>query len=440
MKILFLQSYTYGKENIIYPIGIVNIGTVLKQEKHNVKLIDLNLLGESYMPEVRGIINSFDPDIIGVSIRNIDSTHESRVKFFYEYVPSLIKLIKDSKESALLIAGGPGFSLFSKEIMGENPEIDFGIIGEGEQTILRLLLNMDDLDNVENICFRKESEVVFTPRNYKNEIFEYISPDYSLLSPSQYYKDGEYAIGIETKRGCAMKCSYCSYPYLNGSSFRYRKTSLILDDIKKLYHEYGIRSFTFIDSVFNRPLKYSIDLVLGIKEMNLPVNWSAWFSEQGFTRDYAKLCNEAGCNFFTFSPDGFSKETLIALKKGIKTSEIVKMPYIMKDFKNISIIINFFRFPPNQTLMGFIRLLVFYIKTKLILKGKLRGIGLNRIRIEPFTDIYKRALNEGIIEKERSLLRPVFYKNRRMHIFENAFNILITVKNFLKDAFRHSRP
>lgn len=436
MKILLIQSYTSGPLNIVYPIGLVNLGTVLKNERHHVAICDLNLLGESYMTRISNMIHKFVPDVIGLSIRNIDSTHESKIKFYYEYIPALIKLLKKANTTAVLVAGGSGFSLFAKEIMQENPEIDYGIIGEGEQTLLRLLISFDDMDSLENICYRKGSEVVFTKRNYKNEIFEYLSPDYSLLSPGKYYKKGEYSIGIETKRGCNMRCAYCSYPFLNGTQFRFRKTELILEDIKRLYHDYGIESFTFIDSVFNKPVKYSTELVQKIKGMNLPVKWSAWFSEQGFTREYAQLCHSAGCNFFTFSPDGFSKETLIALKKGIKTSEIVKIPDIMKDFKEVSVIINFFRFPPRQTITGFISLLMFYVKTKFTLKGKLKGIGLNRIRIEPHTDICRRAVSEGIINKDYSLLYPVFYKNSGMTIFERAFNLMLAIKNFIKDAFK----
>lgn len=435
MRILLIQSYTYGTGDLIYPLGIVNIGTILKNEKHIVALCDLNLLGETYMTRISDIIKNFNPDIIGLSIRNIDSTHESRVQFFYEYIPPLVKLIKKAGENSLIMAGGSGFSLFAREIMSSNPEIDYGIIGEGEQTMLRLLMNLDDLDNVENLCFRRNNEIIFTQRNYKNAIFEFIKPDYSILSPKLYFKKGEYSIGIETKRGCTMKCSYCSYPYLNGTQLRFRKIELVLEDIKSLYHNYGIDRFTFIDSVFNRPLKYSIDMAERIKALNLPVKWSAWFSEQGFTEEYARLCQQAGCDFFTFSPDGFSKETLIALKKGIKTDEIMKIPDIMNKFTGISVIINFFRFPPNQTILGFLRLVIFNLKTRLKLKGRLKGIGLNRIRIEPYTDICRRSLNEGIIAKDQSLLYPVFYRNREMKLLEKAFLILINIKNFIKDAF-----
>lgn len=436
MRIFLIQSYTYGRDNLVYPVGIVNIGTILKKENHTVSLCDLNLLGENYMPQIEEMVSKFRPDLIGLSIRNIDSTHESRVRFFYEYIPSLIKVIKKSAENALLIAGGPGFSLFAKEIMHENPDIDFGIIGEGETVILKVLLNLDNIRSVENIVYRKDNEIFFTSRTFKNEIFEYISPDYSLLSPSLYHKKGDYRIGIETKRGCPLRCSYCSYPYLNGHIFRFRKKELVLNDIKTLYYAYNIDSFAFIDSIFNQPSKYSIELVNDLIALDLPLKWAAWYSEKGMTLKFARLCHKAGCRAWVFSPDGYSKETLIALKKGIKTIEINKIPDIMKELKDISVIINFFRFPPGQDIRGFTGLILFNIKTRLRLKGKLKGIGLSRIRIEPHTDIYKRAVNEGSLSEGANVLRPVYYQNRKMAVFEKLFNALTATKNFLMDALK----
>jgi len=434
-KILLIQSYISGVAGLVYPLGLVNLATILKKEGHIVSIADLNVMGDSRMDMLADILLSFKPDIIGISLRNIDSTHESQVTFYYLELGPLLKTIRKSWPDAHIIIGGTGFSLFARAIMAEHPEIDYGIIGEGETTLLRLLLHFDLPESVDNLIVRKQDQIVLTPRKHKNAVFEYLSPDYSILPPKAYARHYPYVIGIETKRGCPLKCAYCPYPFLNGRQHRFRKPELVIHDLKVLFYKYDIQSFTFTDSIFNQPMDYSVDILHRIVELRLPLTWSAYFTARGFSKEYALLCYHAGCREFIFSPDGFTKATLLALRKGIKTTEIRKVPACLKGLKDIRVTFNFFRFPPGQTLLGFLRLLAFRFVLTLKLGRRLQGFGMGRIRIEPHTDIHRRALREGIVGPEDNLLYPVFYRNRKLKWLEKMYDSLAGTKNYVKEAF-----
>lgn len=441
MKVLLIQSYANEKHHKpVYPIGLVNMGTVLKKENNTVSLCDLNLIGEDYMNKIQDIIDNFKPDTVIILIDRIYILRNGKSISFYDYIPPLIRHIRSCLPQCTMIACGSAFSIYAEEIFTENADLDYGVIGDCEKTILRLLVNLGDISNIENLCYRNDNDIIFTERNYSNEIFEYISPDYELLSPALYYTAGSFSIGIETKRGCPMRCSYCNYPYLAGFNFRFRKTDLIINDIKRLYFNYKIQSFRFIDPVFNKPLKQSNEILNKLNDLEFirKLKWSASFSEHGFSKDFAKKCYDAGCRSYNFFPGGYSKETLIALKKGLKTNEINRVPEILNDLKDISIGFSFYLFPPRQTLIGFFSLLYFSFKTRLLLKSRIKSIKLNNIRIEPHTDIQKRAIKEGIITPDKNMLGFPFYRNKRMKFFEILYNVIAGSKNFIRDAFRRN--
>ena len=84
-------------------------------------------------------------------------------------------------------------------------------------------------------------------------------PDRSMNHVKDY-RDIPEAIGIETKRGCALKCVYCIYGFLNGRKYRFRSPEKIVDEIEALRKVHGIDSFTFVDSVFNVPQKHAEEI------------------------------------------------------------------------------------------------------------------------------------------------------------------------------------
>ena len=83
--------------------------------------------------DIQDIVIEFSPDIIGISLRNIDSTNKRRVVFYYDYLKKTLDVVK-ALSNAKIIIGGSGFSMFAKEIMKDEPRIDFGIFLEGEIT------------------------------------------------------------------------------------------------------------------------------------------------------------------------------------------------------------------------------------------------------------------------------------------------------------------
>ncbi len=421
MKLLLLQSYLGGSEPPVFPLGLACIKAQLSN--HDVRGFDTNT-SRRPLEELKAVVAEFSPDAVGISLRNIDSTNKREVVFYYSFFKKAADVIKKASK-AKIIVGGSGFSMFAREIMADEPGIDYGVFLEGENTVPALLDNFSAPEGVKGIFYRKNGKVIFSGAGAPVDLNRVSLPDWGLI-PVGNYKGVPEAIGIETKRGCALKCVYCIYGFLNGKEYRLRETKRIVDDIEHLLKEKGIENFTFVDSVFNIPLRHAEDICHEIIRRGLNVTWSAWFSESGLKKEFVALVKAAGCKKIILSPDGFSDKVLKALKKNITKKDILKSYTVLKHIDGYEICYNFFKNPPGQSLAAFLSLLFFCAKAKAQL-GKRVHFEFNSLRIEPHTALYDIAVSEEIIRSGDDVLHPVYYTQKKTAYIEKLFNLILRV-------------
>ena len=91
MKIMLISTNTMIDPYPAYPIGLDYVAHAVPPH-HEVMIVDLNDLGENRT--LAGILSEEQPDLIGLSIRNIDNTEATNVKSFSEGIGDLIRLIR----------------------------------------------------------------------------------------------------------------------------------------------------------------------------------------------------------------------------------------------------------------------------------------------------------------------------------------------------------
>jgi len=432
MKLLLVQSYLGGNEPPVYPLGLACISSVLPG--HDLRIFDPNVY-EMPFEELKEAIESFSPDAVGISLRNIDSTNKRQVVFYYEHFKEVIDAVKAATAGAKIIVGGSGFSMFVKVIMEDEPRIDIGVFLEGETVMPALLENIEEPWKVKGVFYRKGSEVVFSGSADQTNLDVVPLPDRSILPPDRYRSIPE-AVGIETKRGCALKCAYCIYGFLNGTKYRFRNPKMIVDEIESIKNEHGVNTFTFVDSVFNIPVRHAEEICHEIIRRGLKVKWSAWFSERELTEGFLELAVKAGCNKVILSPDGFSDTVLKRLEKNITKADILRSYGILKKLApagskpgtdGFEVCYNFFKNPPGQSLSAFLGIVAFFFRAKMQM-GRRVHFEFNSIRVEPNTKLYQIALKDGFIKGGENLLYPVYYTNPGTEYIEKIFNAAIRLK------------
>ncbi|MBF0557626.1 MAG: cobalamin-dependent protein, partial [Nitrospirae bacterium] len=286
MNILLVQAFLGGTEQPVFPLGLACVASSLSE--HNVRIYDPNVSGDP-LGELEDLLDGFSPDVIGLSIRNIDSTNKREVVFYYPYLKKIIDVIKAGRcSSSTIVAGGSGFSMFAREIMEDEQRIDFGILLEGEIAFNELLQNLSCPEKVRSVFFRRNGEIVFTGPGVQVDVNN-TAPAYRCVASLDPYRKMRDAVGVETKRGCGFRCIYCIYGFLNGRALRLRAPERVVDEIELLVKEHGVERFTFVDSVFNAPQEHARDICREMIRRNIKVNWSAWFNEKGLTREFVEL-------------------------------------------------------------------------------------------------------------------------------------------------------
>ena len=133
MKVLLVSANTLREPYPVYPLGLDYVAGAIAQN-HRVQIVDMNSLGG--YNALAAVIKAFLPDVIGLSLRNIDNTDTTDPRGFIGQYRMIVDVIRQHSD-ARLILGGSGFTIFPTETM-QALDADYGIVGEGERLALLL--------------------------------------------------------------------------------------------------------------------------------------------------------------------------------------------------------------------------------------------------------------------------------------------------------------
>jgi radical SAM superfamily enzyme YgiQ (UPF0313 family) len=408
-KVLLVNTNTEKVPYPVPPLGLCLLSTWL-EDRYEVSIYD-GMFGDG--GGLMDRIVQFCPDYIGFSIRNIDNTMDENSVY---YVDALVKeFISPVREttSARIILGGSGFSIFPNELM-EITGADYGIVGEAEKLLPGLI---DALEKGEEIQPGRNLRVKSNPGDIKVKppaarlmFHDRFSEIDRRIDFNPYKQRGAYA--IQTKRGCSHKCIYCSYPIIEGNSFRTRNPSDIADEIEQAHDRLGDVVFEFVDSTFNDPEGHAEAICREIIRRRLSVRLRTMgINPRNTSETFFQLMMEAGFVQIDATPDSASPALLASLGKGFECHEIEQMAGLIRKF-NLPTMWFFLFGGPGENEQTFAETLDFidhYINPEDLVYMA------SGLRIYPGTPLEKIALKEQVIRSGQSLLYPqVFYYSKEI--------------------------
>lgn len=412
VRVLLVQALSTAgaSREKVYPLGILILGDILRRLDHDVALLDMNIEQDPFLSLKEKLLD-FKPGVVGISLRNIDPLGNQTASLVPHFVTA-VRMTAALLPQAHIVAGGAGFSLFPERLMQELPEITYGLVGEAEESFPALLSSLRNPPLLKGLCRRHGNKIEIAGPEQNFDMAGYRSPDRSLLSLSRYRDINTYvpAIGIETKRGCPYKCAYCVYPALQGRRLRCRRASAVVDEMEFLQSEYGIENFHFTDPVLNIPAGHLEAICREILRRKLPIRWDGFLREDRLTEKNIALFESAGCECFSFSPDGLCQEALDVLAKRLDESHILKAAELASKTGVISVY-HFMVNVPGETEETFKKSIGF-LERIYALHDRNRNLGtvvLNNIRILPGTPIEKLAKELGAIRHGADLLYPTYF-------------------------------
>lgn len=389
LSCLLISINTVKTPYVVHPLGMAHIAGALKQDGHHVKQYDV--LVEDGIESLPPVFEKHKPDVIGISIRNIDTVDSADPQFFLKTALETINQIK--KFSAVpIILGGGAFTLFPELIL-EELGADYGITGEGEQTVCNLV------NQIEQECAPTKGTIL---RGTAALTDKWLPVSYDERITGYYRRRGG-MLNVQTKRGCPFKCDYCSYPTLEGNEFRYRDPKEVVDEIERLKKDYGCKYLFFTDSVFNDHKERYLEICEELIRRENKTPWCAYFRPSYLNIDAMSIMKRSGLHAMEFGTDASSDTTLKGMHKAFSMDDVYQTHQLVRKFDVPTAHFIIFGGPeetPNTLQEGLDNL------------KRLEGaaiFGFSGIRILPNAPIQKRAINEGLIQKEDDLLEPIFY-------------------------------
>jgi radical SAM superfamily enzyme YgiQ (UPF0313 family) len=385
---VWLPVERHGK---IFPVGPIYLADYLhKRCDVDQRIFDLSLVNKDRMKVLRNEIESIEPDIVAFSWRNIqifapkqeDPSLENAFEFYYSRNPvrklkaaifglrALIKQMSTTAEildyintivrdyDSRVVLGGPAFSIFPEQIINKLEEGVLGVIGEGEEAMLKVAEGKtnEEIISDERVVFRRGREIFKGKQsrhidfeNMENVDYEYIS---GIFPGFREYLD-EY-IGIQTKRGCPYKCIFCGYPYLEGKHVRCRKPSAIVDEVQMLQENFGAKKMWFVDSNFissKKTIPHTTEILQGIVRRGLDIEWGGYIRINYINDGLARAMMDSGIVHLELSPTSGSPRIIRELRMGFRLEDFIRACETIRNagYRGQEVIVNYSLNAPGET-------------------------------------------------------------------------------------------
>ncbi len=404
MNILLISVNRERMPAPVFPLGLAYIAAGLRKAGHSIEVVDLCFSQNGLVP-LQEVLMRFRPDLIGLSLRNLDNlTYPSPISYLKE-VEEVISICRTFSQ-AILVIGGSGFSLAPWELL-QHLKVDVGIVGEGEEVLLTLIHSIENhlpISPSPHLLLRGHP----APPLMKGAQVSFIStPDRTFFERRRYLEEGG-MLNLQTKRGCPFSCIYCTYPLLEGTKVRLREVEEVVEEMERLTQEEQTDYIYFVDDIFNFPAPFAEALCRRMIEKKIKVRWSAFVHPGFLSEDLLKWMKEAGCEGVEFGTDSGSDRMLKHYRKSFTREEVIQASRLCSKLNMNHCHYLLFGGPgeDEETIED-----SFGTMDQLDPTAVIAMIG---IRIYPGTELERLSISEGILPKEANLIYPHFYVSPRL--------------------------
>lgn len=344
MRILLVNpSFDYYSSYLVIgePLSLAYLAAYLKKYGYEVNVLDavagnITRRGRGWHyglleHDIVKRIKKFRPDLVGItcpfSLRNSSTL-------------SMARLIKRIDDKIITVVGGIHPTIFPLETVSCE-EIDYVIIGEGEESFLSLVRHIESGNKlselqVDGCAYKNNSEPKLIPKRKFVEDLDTIPFPVRDLLPMEFYirrKTMLYGLGnrrsatIITSRSCPRRCSFCNMYISHGPKWRARSAQNVFEEIKLLVEKYRVEEMFFMDDslTFNKERMIKLCEMILHKGIKLRWNTPNGIIAEGLDTDLVTIMKRAGCvNICIGIESGSEMVRNGIIKKGLSEQTIRK--------------------------------------------------------------------------------------------------------------------
>jgi len=412
MKVLLISTNKLRIPYPVYPLGVDHVAGAISP-KHQVKILDLCLTGTNQ--PIQEAINAFAPDVVGLSMRNVDNVDISDSQSFIADFSDIAQQVR-ATGPATLVLGGCVFSLFPGEMM-RLLDADFGVVGEGER-LLDLLEALEAGGHPEDIpgVLSRQSQSAPPPQPWEGAIARGME---TLPFCAPFYIDHGGMLNLQTKRGCPFHCVYCTYVMIEGHSLRRFAPAEVGATARRL-QDAGAKFLFFTDSVFNCDTLHNLQVAEALEDAGVSIPWGAFFAPLPLPDGYFERLAESGLTHVEFGTEALCAHTLRTYRKPFRVDDVFSAHQAAVE-AGLYVAHYFLLGGPGEDRET--------LDQTLKNADKLRRAALFffcGMRIFPLTVLLDLAIEEGQINPDQDLLEPVFYRSEAL----GDLDVLAHVEHF----------
>ena len=326
MKIIFVYPQWTGKlglisgyfarkaGGIIPPLNLGLLAAIARKDGHDCSIIDAEI----------DRINE-DDLVTKVAEENPDLVALTGMSPFFHLSKSFATSLKKVNSNLKILLGGQHFTIMGDKAFHRC--FDYAYTGECENQLLPLLEKIEkkqSFDNIKGLYYRtKNGKVKFTGSNiYIRDLDSLPFPARDLL-PIHKYKIGTLKgrknfTSILTMRGCPWHCIFCASDKLNTTLVSKRSAESVVEEIKYVIDNFGIRHFLIMDDVITLYFKDHLGIICEkLIEENIKITFEGSTRANLIKEEYVKLMAEAGLIRLSFGLDTVDSEMRKTMKKQV---------------------------------------------------------------------------------------------------------------------------
>ncbi|MBN1766627.1 MAG: cobalamin-dependent protein [Sedimentisphaerales bacterium] len=381
----------------IAPIGLDYMATAVRNAGIEVDILDLGLSDDDSRV-LRDYFTAHDPQLVGISFRNVDDCFWPNAEWFVPGLTDFIKQIRDLT-SAGLVLGGVGFSIFGRRIM-EYTGADYGIRGDGEQAVRSLLDELQGAkrwDRVEGLIWPDKGVLHSNAPAWPEDLS--LPVQRNAIDNSVYFRKGG-QIGLETKRGCNRPCLYCADPLAKGTSLRLRAPQEVADEAEILLGR-GVDVLHLCDSEFNIPRSHALAVCEEFNRRSIGnrLRWYTYMAVLPFDAELARVMRQAGCVGINFTSDSTCESMLKTYRQAHGRDDLESAVRLCRE-NGIKVMCDLLLGGPGETPETLTETINFFKQINPDAAGAALGV-----RIYPDTGMAQLVRQEGVWEDNKNIRR-----------------------------------
>lgn len=273
-----------------------------------------------------------------ISKKNIDIVCTGGMSAHWNLIRDVVTCIKDIKPAAITIVGG-AIITSDPELALKNIPIDYGIVGEGEETCPELvdaLIQDKNILSVKGIVFVRDSRVILTEQRPPiKDLNSLPFPDYEALEFEKWLEIETVEKGgltgllfniderprvaeISASRSCPFKCTFCFHPL--GNVYRQRSLDNVFEEIEYLKQRYNISLLNVLDELFSSDESRVREFVRRINILG--IYWNAQMRVDTVTVSLLKALKDSKLIIMGLGVESLSDTVLNSMNKRITKTQI----------------------------------------------------------------------------------------------------------------------